>query len=114
MAAFMAGFGEWMQRNPVEKASEIVRKAAQALKKQHSKICVVGFCYGVKPGVEAMKNGDVQTMVAFHPSFVVPEDAPALKGKGAMLWQVRQKIVATVRKVCNDEASRRTAHAFGA
>ena len=44
--------------------------------------------FSVKPAVEALKHKECQAIVAFHPSFVVPEDAPQLKGKGAMLWQI--------------------------
>jgi dienelactone hydrolase len=66
----------------------VIRSVAQEVKKKHSNVACVGFCYGSKPVVEVQKSGDVNAIVCFHPSFCTPEDAVALKGKGPSLWQV--------------------------
>jgi dienelactone hydrolase len=46
MGAWMAKFGEWLERNPVERATDIVRSVAKELSQKHAKIAVLGFCYG--------------------------------------------------------------------
>jgi len=80
-------FGEWLQRNPVERACKIISDVVKEVGKKHKSIAILGFCYGAKPAVESMKKQEVQAIVSFHASFVTAEDAPQLKGKGAMKFQ---------------------------
>ena len=66
----------------------IIRTVAAALRQKYSAVACVGFCYGAKGTVDAMKSGDITTIVCFHPSRLEAADAPALKGKGKSLWQI--------------------------
>lgn len=77
-------FPEWIQRNPTTDAVERATKVVQALREEKAdgKIIAVGFCYGAKVAVELLKPRLVDHAVLFHPSFITPEDAPALRQVG--------------------------------
>jgi len=77
----------WLGRNPPERCVATIAAVISEVAKTHARICVFGFCYGSKPATEAMKSGHAQAAVIYHPTFIAAEDAPQLKGKGAILFQ---------------------------
>ena len=73
--AFKRFQSEWIPLNSPQDSLALLRPVVQELRKQYKAVFCIGYCYGVFSGYNLAVTGEVDALVACHPSFLKPEDA---------------------------------------